>query len=68
MNYDVATATETVGKIACRVIAAGVMDVLAVAAIGAFVLVDKVVRHSPLVGRVAPMLFIAWGIYLMLSG
>jgi len=45
--------------------AAGVMNLLAVAAIGAFVLVEKVLRHGPLVGRLAGVLLVAWGAYLL---
>lgn len=45
--------------------AAGVMNLLAVAAIGAFVLVEKVLPHGPLVGRLAGVLLVAWGAYLL---
>ncbi len=45
--------------------AAGVMNLLWVAAIGAFVLLEKVVPHGPLVGRVAGVLLVAWGAYLL---
>jgi predicted metal-binding membrane protein len=41
------------------------MNLLAVAAIGAFVLVEKVLRHGPLVGRLAGVLLVAWGAYLL---
>jgi predicted metal-binding membrane protein len=46
--------------------AAGVMNLLWVAAIGAFVLVEKVARHGPLVGRFAGVLLVAWGAYLLM--
>lgn len=45
--------------------AAGVMNLLSVAAIGAFVLVEKLFPHGPLVGRIAGALLVAWGAYLL---
>ena len=45
--------------------AAGVMNLLAVAAIGAFVLVEKALRQGPLVGRLVGVLLVAWGAYLL---
>lgn len=45
--------------------AAGVMNLLWVAALGAFVLVEKVLRHGPLVSRVAGVALFAWGAYLV---
>jgi predicted metal-binding membrane protein len=45
--------------------AAGVMNLGWVAAIGALVLVEKLLKHGPLVGRVAGVLFVVWGMYLV---
>ena len=45
--------------------AAGVMNLLWVAAIAAFVLVEKLLPWSLLVGRVAGALLISWGAYLL---
>jgi predicted metal-binding membrane protein len=45
--------------------AAGVMNLLWVAAIAAFVLVEKLLPGGPLVGRATGALLIAWGTYLM---
>lgn len=42
---------------------AGVMNLLWVAAIAAFVLIEKLWRRGLLVGRVAGVLLIAWGAY-----
>ena len=43
---------------------AGVMNLLWVAAIAAFVLVEKLAKQGLLFGRIAGILLIAWGIYL----
>jgi len=48
--------------------AAGVMNLLWVAAITAFVLVEKLVRGGALFGRVAGAVMVAWGVYLMGAG
>jgi predicted metal-binding membrane protein len=45
--------------------AAGVMNLLSGRAIGAFVLVEKVLRHGPLVGRLAGLLLVVWGTCLL---
>jgi predicted metal-binding membrane protein len=45
--------------------AAGVMNLLWVAAIAAFVLVEKLVARGPLVGRLGGALLIAWGAFLL---
>src|SRR5262245_17185048 len=45
--------------------AAGVMNLAWVAAIGALVLVEKLLTHGPLVGRLAGALFVVWGLYLV---
>jgi len=42
--------------------AAGVMNLAWVAAIGGLVLVEKIVKHGPLAGRVAGVLFAVWGL------
>jgi predicted metal-binding membrane protein len=44
---------------------AGVMNLLWVAAIAVFVLIEKLWRQGLLVGRVAGILLIAWGTYLI---
>jgi predicted metal-binding membrane protein len=36
-----------------------------VAALGALVLVEKLLRQGPLVARLAGVLFVAWGLYLV---
>ena len=46
-------------------LAAGVMNLGWVAAIGGLVLVEKLLKHGPLVGRVAGGLFVVWGMYLV---
>ncbi|HEY7305519.1 MAG TPA: DUF2182 domain-containing protein [Bryobacteraceae bacterium] len=48
--------------------AAGVMNLLWVAAIAIFVLVEKVLPWGPLVGRVTGGLLFAWGAYLLAMG
>jgi predicted metal-binding membrane protein len=45
--------------------AAGVMNLAWVAAIAALVLVEKLLKHGPLVGRLAGVLFGVWGLYLL---
>ena len=45
--------------------AAGVMNLGWVAAIGALVLVEKLLKHGPVVGRVAGVVFVLWGLYLV---
>ena len=45
--------------------AAGVMNLLWVAALAAFVLVEKVVRSGPTLGRAAGALLAAWGVVLL---
>ena len=45
--------------------AAGVMNLAWVAALGALVLVEKLLRHGPLVARLSGVLFVAWGLYLV---
>jgi predicted metal-binding membrane protein len=44
---------------------AGVMNVLWVAAIAAFVLVEKLWRQGLLFGRVAGVVLILWGTYVL---
>lgn len=46
----------------------GVMNLLWVAVIAAFVLVEKLARQGPRVGRVAGLLCAAWGVYVLLGG
>ena len=46
--------------------AAGVMNLLWVAAIGAFVLAEKVLPRGPLIGRLAGIASLAWGTYLLI--
>ena len=48
--------------------AAGVMNLAWVAAIGALVLVEKVFKHGPVAGRIAGVLFVVWGLYLLTLG
>jgi predicted metal-binding membrane protein len=45
--------------------AAGVMNLVWVAALGALVLVEKLVKWGHLVARVAGVLFVVWGLYLL---
>ena len=45
--------------------AAGVMNLAWVAAIGALVLVEKLLKYGPLVGRLAGVLLVVWGLYLV---
>jgi len=45
--------------------AAGVMNLGLVAAIGALVLVEKLLKHGPLIGRLAGVLLVVWGLYLV---
>jgi predicted metal-binding membrane protein len=47
---------------------AGVMNLLWVAAIAVFVLVEKLAPQGPRVGRVAGALLIIWGAYVLLRG
>ena len=47
---------------------AGVMNLLWVAAIAAFVLVEKLVPQGLLVGRVAGVACVAWGVYVLFRG
>jgi predicted metal-binding membrane protein len=47
---------------------AGVMNLLWVAAISAFVLIEKLAPHGPRLGRVAGLLLIAWGTYVLIRG
>lgn len=47
--------------------AAGVMNVLWVAAIAIFVLIEKVAPHGPWVGRIAGVALIVWGGWVMLG-
>ena len=44
---------------------AGVMNLLWVAAIAVFVLVEKLLRQGLLLGRIAGILLIVWGTYLI---
>ena len=46
--------------------AAGVMNILWVAAIAAFVLVEKLLPYGVQIGRVSGALLVAWGAYLMI--
>jgi predicted metal-binding membrane protein len=48
--------------------AAGVMNLAWVAAIGALVLVEKTLKHGPMAGRIAGVLFVVWGLYLVTLG
>jgi predicted metal-binding membrane protein len=48
--------------------AAGVMNLFWVAAIAAFVLVEKLMRQGPRVGRLAGTLLIVWGAYVLARG
>jgi predicted metal-binding membrane protein len=45
--------------------AAGVMNLGWVAAISALVLVEKLLKHGPLIGRLAGVLLVVWGLYLV---
>jgi predicted metal-binding membrane protein len=47
---------------------AGVMNLLWVAAIAAFVLVEKLAPQGLLVGRVAGVACVAWGVYVLSQG
>ena len=44
---------------------AGVMDLLWVAAIGALVLVEKLTRSGPEVGKLAGLALVGWGVWMM---
>jgi predicted metal-binding membrane protein len=46
----------------------GVMNLLWVAAIAAFVLVEKLSRQGPLLGRVAGAVLMVWGAYVLVRG
>jgi predicted metal-binding membrane protein len=46
---------------------AGVMNLVWVAAIAAFVLVEKLMRHGAAAGRAAGIVFFAWGVYVLVS-
>ena len=46
----------------------GVMNLIWVAVIAAFVLVEKVARQGPRVGRVGGLLCLCWGVYVLLAG
>jgi predicted metal-binding membrane protein len=48
--------------------AAGVMNLLWVAGIALFVLLEKLLPGGPLVGRVAGVLLASWGLYLLVRG
>jgi predicted metal-binding membrane protein len=48
--------------------AAGVMNLLWVAAIAVFVLLEKLVPRGPVVGRVTGALLTGWGVYLVVLG
>lgn len=48
--------------------AAGVMDLRWVAAIGALVLVEKVTRSGPEVGRLAGLALVGWGVWTIFAG
>ena len=48
------------------VFVAGVMNLLWVAAIAAFVLVEKLMPRGVLAGRIAGVILIAWGAYSLL--
>jgi len=45
--------------------AAGVMNLLWVAVIAVFVLVEKAAPHGEIVGRIAGALLAAWGLWLL---
>ena len=45
--------------------AAGVMNLGLVAAVGALVLVEKLLKHGPLIGRLAGVLLVVCGLYLV---
>ncbi len=45
--------------------AAGVMNLIWVAAIAAFVLIEKLLPRAPILGRAAGVLMCAWGVYLL---
>ena len=47
---------------------AGVMNLLWVAAIAGFVLLEKVVPAGPWVGRVAGVLLVGWGTWMITGG
>ena len=47
--------------------AAGVMNLLAIALIAALVLVEKLLRQGPIVGRAAGVVLVGWGLYLMVA-
>jgi predicted metal-binding membrane protein len=44
---------------------AGVMNLVWVAAIAGFVLVEKLMRHGAAAGRVAGIVFFVWGAYML---
>jgi predicted metal-binding membrane protein len=44
---------------------AGVMNLVWVAAIAGFVLVEKLMRHGAAAGRVAGIVFFVWGVYVL---
>lgn len=46
----------------------GVMNLIWVAVIAAFVLVEKIARQGPRVGRVGGLLCLCWGVYVLLAG
>jgi predicted metal-binding membrane protein len=48
--------------------AAGVMNLLWVAAIAALVLVEKLLPRGLLVGRATGALLVSWGLYLLAQG
>ncbi len=48
--------------------AAGVMNLLWVAAIAVLVLLERALRQGPVVGRLAGLLLVAWGVYLLTLG
>jgi predicted metal-binding membrane protein len=48
--------------------AAGVMNLVWVAALGALVLVEKLVKRGHLVARLAGVLFVVWGLFLIEMG
>jgi predicted metal-binding membrane protein len=48
--------------------AAGVMNLVWVAAIGGLVLVEKILKHGPVAGRIAGALFVVWALYLLTLG
>ena len=47
---------------------AGVMNLIWVAAIAAFVLVEKLAPHGRGLGRATGLLLMAWGIWVMVAG